>query len=353
MVHEFLKRLLNEEVIPGRDLDFEGFEESLTPDTRLLLYSIVNTDKAGQLLSHIDDPPDRRILGACNILRDSNRFQVVQPFIRVCLDVVSEERNHSNGFAATILNSKLLTKSPELPEVLIRLLGRITSWVEQQEITLAIGVLQSADDVIDKLSLSRAWPVLTDQVTILPMGEAGIKVNLVKIMKRLLAGGIQDSNLTFDAAFERLWLLWNPSLGWELTDSFLELVAAGLTALDTSALAPETANRVASAAKAALESRDTYVRSSSFVVYRALSSCKVMAVGDSLESTVVRAGLDSQEQEAIVRRQAAAFFVSHFRGRHSEVPDDLLPLMCEAMRDLGRCLYVYLAILKIKIFCCF
>jgi hypothetical protein len=267
VVQHLLQRLIAADVVHVADMDnLESvLKGRLSEENLLLLWSLVNEDKVQTYLKTWRPRSMKRILKTCCFLRDSRKSLVIKPFLVMCVDLVRKEIEAGDGeYSKTIviLRSHILSASPELPDILKDLFSVLSDSDDMDDV-MEENLFAACADASEKaftasptMHVAVLWVAMARLATKWPMGETRRRNRLLTLMCRILCTN-PKVDLPFKEAFGDLWDMWNPSLSWELSDSFLELLAAGIIRFDISGFDVERVRNATSVALKSSQGRDS------------------------------------------------------------------------------------------------
>ena len=281
-------------------------------------------------------------LSVSNFIKGSPKSHIVADFASICEGYVLSSDGEANepgkDYPRTILllKSHLLADSQRMPQILKTYLvilaedrdamddvpwnnlfgvvmhtaqKAITSQKEWPRWAFSIGCPQ------DHWNIREMWNAFTKLVAVTLGAEEIAKKNramtvMVLFLRSVAAG--YSSEITFAAASEQLLPTWNPTSSWEVADSLLEVIAAAVESFNCADMDVNQKSRLQNMTESALRSTHLYVRSSAFKLLGAL--CVTNVVEDEEFITNAFITTMTEDEEAIVRREAVKFFLRCYLG---------------------------------------
>ena len=331
VLNSLLHRLISENTAADGLYHLVGAVD-LDHENDLLLLALTDETSFKEYLETWTFERAEQTLSVCNSLKRSPKSHIVAEFTSLCEGFVVTSRGEVQEpgreylRSILVLKSHFLVDSPRLPQLLKSFLVILAEDRDVMDDAPWNNLFGAVMDETQKAIISQkewnwfhwnieeTWKSFTKLVAFTLGAEETAKKNRVmSVMVQFLRSVAGDSSrIAFTAATEQLLPTWNPSSSWEVADSFLEVITASVECFNCDQMDMNQKRRLLNMTESALESTHLYLRSSAFKLLGALCVANLVEDDNFITNAVITTL--TKDEEAIVRREAARFFLRCYLG---------------------------------------
>ena len=324
VLKSILHRLISDNAGANDVCSLRASGRALDHENDLLILALADGEYLKEYLETWSFEMAEQTLAVCNFLKSSPKSHIVADFASYCEGfVVHEEGERKGEYSRSIilLKSHLLLASQRLPQFLKKFLDILAEDRDLMNDASWNNLFGVVMDETKRATLSQrewdideTWKSLTKLVAdTLGADEIAKKNRVMTVMVQFLRSvAVDSSRITFTAATEQLLPTWNPNSSWEVADSLLEVITACVKSFNCDQMDTNQKRRLRNMTESALESTHLYLRSSAFMLLSTICDANLLEDEEFITNAV--SVTLTEDEEAIVRREAARFFLRCYSG---------------------------------------